>query len=59
MSSKEDQIIDGTVVKVTTSEDQSLRVSIENLRLRDDGRHTRGSQSRRFEDGHDRSTGDW
>ena len=52
MSSKEDQIIDGTVVKETTSEDHSLRVSMENLRLRDDGHHTRGSQSRRFEDGH-------
>ena len=52
MSSKEDQIIDGTVVKETTSEDHSLRVSMENLRLRDDGHHTRGSQSMRFEDGH-------
>ena len=52
MSSKEDQIIDGTVVKETTSEDHSLRVSMENLRLRDDGHHARGSQSRRFEDGH-------
>ena len=52
MSSKEDQIIDGTVVKETTSEDHSLRVSMENLRLRDDGHHTRGSQSTRFEDGH-------
>ena len=52
MSSKEDQIIDGTVVKETPSEDHSLRVSMENLRLRDDGHHTRGSQSRRFEDGH-------
>ena len=52
MSSKEGQIIDGTVVKETTSEDHSLRVSMENLRLRDDGHHTRGSQSRRFEDGH-------
>ena len=52
MSSKEDQIIDGTVVKEITSEDHSVRVSMENLRLRDDGHHTRGSQSRRFEDGH-------
>ena len=52
MSSKEDQITDGTVVKETPSEDHSLRVSMENLRLRDDGHHTRGSQSRRFEDGH-------
>ena len=52
MSSKEDQITDGTVVKETTSEDQSLRVSMENLRLRNDGHHTRGSQSRRCEDGH-------
>ena len=50
MSSKEDQITDGTVVKETTSEDQSLRVSMENLRLGDGGHHTRGSQSRRFED---------
>ena len=52
MSSKEDQIIDGTVVKETPSEDHSLRVSMENLRLRDDGHHTKGNQSRRFEDGH-------
>ena len=52
MSSKEDQIIDGTVVKETPSENHSLRVSMENLRLRDDGHHARGSQSRRFEDGH-------
>ena len=52
MSSKEDQIIDGTVVKETTSDDHSLRVSMENLRLRYDGRHTRGSQSTRFGDGH-------
>ena len=52
MSSKEDETIDGTVVKEITSEDHSLRVSMENLRLRDDGHHTRGSQSRRFEDGH-------
>ena len=51
MSSKEDQIIDETVVKETTNEDHSLRVSMENLRLRD-GHHTRGSQSRRFENGH-------
>ena len=27
-------------------------VSMENVRLRDDGHHTRGSQSRRSEDGH-------
>ena len=52
MSSKEDQIIAGTVVKETTSEDHSLRISMKNLRLRDDGQHTRGSPSRRFEDGH-------
>ena len=52
MSPKEDEIIDGTMVKETTSEDQSLRVSMENLRLRDDSQHTRGSQSMRFEDGH-------
>ena len=51
MSSKEDQIINGNVVKETPSEDHCLRVSMENLRLRDDGQHTRGSQSRRFEDG--------
>ena len=38
------------VVKETPSEDHSLKVSIENLRLRDDGHHTTGSQSRRFED---------
>ena len=43
MSSKEDQIIDGTVVKETPSEDYSLGVSMENLRLRDDGHHSRGS----------------
>ena len=52
MLSKEDQITDGTVVKETPSEDHSPRVSMENLRLRDDGHHTRGSQSRTFEDGH-------
>ena len=52
MSSKEDQIIDETVVKEKNGEGHSLRVSMENLRLRDDGHHTRGSQSRRFEDGH-------
>ena len=53
MSSKEDQIIDGTVAKLTTSEDHhSLMVSMENVSLRDDGHHTRGSQSRRSEDGH-------
>ena len=52
MSSKKDQIIDGTVVKETTGEDHGVRVSMENLRLRHDGQHTRESQSRRFEDGH-------
>ena len=51
MSSKEYQIIDWNVVKETPSEDHSLRVNMENLRLRDDGHHTTGSQSRRFEDG--------
>ena len=56
MSSKEDQIIDGNVVRETPSEDHSLRVSMENLRLRDHGRHTRGSKSRRFEDGHPQMT---
>ena len=45
-------MIDGTVVIETPSEDHNLTVSMENLRLRDDGHHTRGSQSRRFEDGH-------
>ena len=39
MASKEDQIIDRTVVKETPSEDHSL--SMENVRLRDDGYHTR------------------
>ena len=34
MSSKEDQIIDGTVVKETPSEDHTLRVSMENLTQR-------------------------
>ena len=29
---------------------------MENLRLRDDGHHTRGVQSRRFEDGHHHMT---
>ena len=52
MSSKEDQIIDGTVVKETTSEGHSLRLGMENLRHRDDDHHNRGSQSTRFEDGH-------
>ena len=52
MSSKEDQIIDGTVVKETPSEDHILRVTMENVRIRCDGHHTTGSQSRRFEDGH-------
>ena len=49
---KKDQITDETVVKETPSEDQSLRVSMENFRLRDDGHNTRRNQSRRFEDGH-------
>ena len=40
------------MVKETTSEDYSLRISMENLRLRDYGHHTRGSQSRKLEDGH-------
>ena len=52
MSSKEDQIIDKKVVKETPSEDHSLWLSMENLRVRDDGHHARGSQSRRFEDVH-------
>ena len=52
MSFKKDQIIEGSVVKEIPSEDLSLRISMENLRLRDDGHHTRGSESRRFEDGH-------
>ena len=52
MLSKEDQIIDRNVVKKTTSEDHSLRLSMENSRLRDDGHHTRRSPLRRFEDGH-------
>ena len=39
------------MVKGTPSEGHSLRVSRENLRLRDDGHHTRGSQSRRSENG--------
>ena len=52
MSSKEDQVIDGTVLKEKPSEDGSLRVSMENLRVRDDSHHTRGSQTSRFEDGH-------
>ena len=56
MLSKEDQIIDGNVVKETPSEDHSLRVSMENLRLSDNGHHTTGSQSRRFEDGHPQMT---
>ena len=38
--SKEDQIIEGNVVKDKLSEDHSLRVSMENVRLRDDGYHT-------------------
>ena len=56
MSSKEDQIINGNVVKETPSEDHSLRVSMENLRLRDDCHHTTGGQSRRFEDRHPQMT---
>ena len=52
MPTKEDQIIDGNVVKETASGDHSLRVSMKNLRLRDDRHHTRGSQSRRLEDEH-------
>ena len=38
MSSKQDQIIDGNVLKGTPSEDHSLRVNREKLRLKDDGR---------------------
>ena len=41
MSSKEDQIIDGTVVKETPREDHNLRVSMENVILRDGDHHTR------------------
>ena len=52
MSSKEDQIINESVVKETPSEDHSLRISMENLTLRDDGHDTRGRQSKRFEDGY-------
>ena len=52
MSSKEDQFIDGNVVKETPSEDHSLRVSMKNLRLRNYGHHIRRNQSRRFKDGH-------
>ena len=55
MSSIEDQIIDGNVVKEAPSEDHSLRVSMVNLRLRDDSHHTRG----RWAPSDDRSTGDW
>ena len=40
------------MVKETPSGGHSLRVSMENLRLRYDGHHTRGNQSRKFEDGH-------
>ena len=40
------------MVRETPIEDHSLRVSMENLRLRDDCHHTRLNQSRRFEDGH-------
>ena len=42
MSSKKDQFVYGNVVKETPSEDHSLRVRIENLRLRDHDHHTRG-----------------
>ena len=52
MSPKEDQIIERNVVKETPSEDHSLRVSMENLIIRDHVHHTRGILSRWFEDGH-------
>ena len=39
MSSKEDSIIDGNVIKEAPIEDHSLRISLKNLRLRDDGHH--------------------
>ena len=52
MSSKEDQIIDETVVKEKNGEGHSLRVSMENVRLRDDVHHSIRSQSRRLEEGH-------
>ena len=52
MSLKEDHIIDRNLVKETPGEDHSLRVSMENLGLRDDGYHTKGSQSRRLKDRH-------
>ena len=52
MSSKEDQIIDETVVKEKNGEGRSLRVSMENLRLRDDGHHSIRGKSKRLEDGH-------
>ena len=48
MSSKEDQITDGNAVKETLSENHSVRVSMDSLRIRDN--HTIGYQSRRFED---------
>ena len=44
MSSKEAQIIDGNVVKGIASKDHSLRVSMEKLRVKDDGHHTRARQ---------------
>ena len=52
MSSIEDHITDENVVKETPNEDPSLKVGMENLRLRDYDHHTREreSQSRRFED---------
>ena len=52
MSLKEDQITDRNLVKETPNEDHSLIVSMENLRLRDDGYHTKESQSRRLKDRH-------
>ena len=39
------------MVKETYSENQSFRVSMENLRLGEDGHHVSGSQSRSFEEG--------
>ena len=41
MSSIEDHIIDENVVKETPNEDPSLKVGMENLRLRDYDHHTR------------------
>lgn len=46
MSSKEDQITDGNVVKETLTENHSVRVSMDSLRIRDT--HTIGYQSWRF-----------